>query len=136
MICLVSGKKSGGKVDWMRKMHAPMGPNQAVQHLEFSEEFTKSSRGDEIHTIQIHTKTDSMPFADKFDVRERWDIVDIAGRACQVRMTTRTIWSVRFHMFMSLVNSLATKGAEKYANNMIKVMTERGLLMKQTMPKP
>ena len=54
-------------------------------------------------------------------------------------------------MFMSLVNSLATKGAEKYANNMIKgeevfifmpcitlnsVMTERGLLLKQTMPKP
>ena len=50
----------------------------------------------------------------------RWDIVDIAGRACQVRMSTRTVWSVRFHMFMSLVNSLATKGAEKYANNMIK----------------
>ena len=68
---LVSGKKSGGKVDWMRKMHAPMGPSEAAQHLEFSEEFTTSSRGDEIHTIQIHTKTDSMPFADKFDVRER-----------------------------------------------------------------
>ena len=55
----------------MRKMHAPMGPNQAAQHLEFSEEFSTSSRGDKIHTIQIHTKTDSMPFADKFDVRER-----------------------------------------------------------------
>ena len=53
-------------------------------------------------------------------------------------------------MFMSLVNSLATKGAEKYADNMIKgnacnveyifnnnisVMTERDLLLKQTMPK-
>ena len=53
-------------------------------------------------------------------------------------------------MFMSLVNSLATKGAEKYAANMIKgedagdvdsifncisVMTERDLLLKQTMPK-
>ena len=37
-----------------------------------------------------------------------------------MRMSTRTVWSVRFHMFMSLVNSLATKGAEKYANNMIK----------------
>ena len=50
---------------------------------------------------------------------------------------------------MSLVNSLATKGAEKYADNMIKgnacnvdyifncisVMTERDLLLKQTMPK-
>ena len=68
---LVSGKKTGGKLDLMRKMHAPMGPNQAAQHLEFSEEFSTSSRGDQIHTIQIHTKTDSMPFADKFDVRER-----------------------------------------------------------------
>ena len=68
---LVSGKKTGGKLDLMRKMHAPMGPNQAAQHLEFSEEFSTSSRGDKIHTIQIHTKTDSMPFADKFDVRER-----------------------------------------------------------------
>ena len=53
-------------------------------------------------------------------------------------------------MFMSLVNSLATKGAEKYADNMIKgekacnlgslfkyilVMTERKLLLKQTIPK-
>ena len=53
-------------------------------------------------------------------------------------------------MFMSLVNSLATKGAEKYADNMIKgknfyylrpqfnfilVMRERDLLLKQTMPK-
>ena len=68
---LLSGKKTGGKLDLMRKMHAPMGPNQAAQHLEFSEEFSTSSRGDQIHTIQIHTKTDSMPFADKFDVRER-----------------------------------------------------------------
>ena len=53
-------------------------------------------------------------------------------------------------MFMSLVNSLATKGAEKYADSMItgeiacdvdsifnciSVMTERDLLLKQTMPK-
>ena len=53
-------------------------------------------------------------------------------------------------MFMSLVNSLATKGAEKYADNIIKgfnyydlraqsnfilVMTERDLILKQTIPK-
>ena len=68
---LVSGKKTGGRLDLRRKMHAPMGPNEAGQQLEFTQEFSSNSRGDQIQTIQIHTKTDSMPFADKFDVRER-----------------------------------------------------------------
>ena len=62
----------------------------------------------------------SVKMANFLLIEFRWDIVDIEGQACQVRMSTRTIWSVSFHMFMSLVNSLATKGAEKYADNMIK----------------
>ena len=72
--------------------------------------------------MSVYVILQSYPFkiGQHLQIEFRWDIVDIEGQACQVRMSTRTIWSVRFHMFMSLVNSLATKGAEKYADNMIK----------------
>jgi len=94
----VSGSKSStGEIEQMRKMNAPMAPPQSLQHIKYTSELNIINKL-KIITKQLITKSDDVPGSDAFDVRERWDIVDIGpsdstGNACQVRLSGTSVWS-------------------------------------------
>ena len=100
----------------MRKMHAPMGPDEAPQHITLTTDFDKKN---DFETRQLYTVTDDMPVSDKFNVCERWDAKPVGENYCQVRMSGRADWKVNWHILMGLINGLVSQSFNKLKKNFI-----------------
>lgn len=94
---------SAANIELERQMHVPLAPARATQHIRVTSEKNKS-----FVTRQLYTITDNMPMSDQFDVCERWDVIGLNSKRCQVRMSGRAVWHPTWHLMMGMINGMVS----------------------------